>query len=173
MDWTQKGAFQVQGGTESVNLLRHEQAQWTPACVSRSVVSNSVTPWTAARQAPLSMGFSRQEPWSGLPCPPSSRGSSPPRIEPESPALQTNSFPAEPSGKPGGHLKQPCLGEGKEACLHCMQTWEWVGFTVGAKTEAWALFCRYLGAGEMALERDVTESKLCFKKVNMPSVIKI
>ena len=28
------------------------------------------TPWTAARQAPLSMGFSRQESWSGLPCPP-------------------------------------------------------------------------------------------------------
>ena len=30
----------------------------------------SATPWTAARQAPLSMGFSRQEYWSGLPCPP-------------------------------------------------------------------------------------------------------
>ena len=29
-----------------------------------------VTPWTVARQAPLSMGFSRQEDWSGLPCPP-------------------------------------------------------------------------------------------------------
>ena len=28
------------------------------------------TPWTVARQAPLSMGFSRQEHWSGLPCPP-------------------------------------------------------------------------------------------------------
>ena len=28
------------------------------------------TPWTIARQAPLSMGFSRQEYWSGLPCPP-------------------------------------------------------------------------------------------------------
>ena len=38
--------------------------------VSRSVMSNSVTPWTAARQAPLSTGFSRQEYWSGLPCPP-------------------------------------------------------------------------------------------------------
>ena len=35
-----------------------------------SVVSDSVTPWTVARQAPLSMGFSRQEYWSGLPCPP-------------------------------------------------------------------------------------------------------
>lgn len=51
--------------------------------------------------------------------------------------------------------------------------WEWAGFTVGAKPEAWALFCRYLGAGETALERDVSELKLCFKKVNMPSTIKI
>ena len=41
-------------------------------CVlSCSVVSDSfVTPWTVARQAPLSMGFSRQEYWSGLPFPP-------------------------------------------------------------------------------------------------------
>ena len=35
-----------------------------------AVVSNSVTQWIAAHQAPLSMGFSRQEYWSGLPCPP-------------------------------------------------------------------------------------------------------
>ena len=34
-----------------------------------SVRSNSWTPWTAAHQAPLSMGFCRQESWSGLPCP--------------------------------------------------------------------------------------------------------
>ena len=40
------------------------------AALGRSVVSDSVTPWTAARQAPLSMGFSRQEYWSGLPGPP-------------------------------------------------------------------------------------------------------
>ena len=36
---------------------------------SRSVVSESVTPWTAAYQAPPSMGFSRQEYWSGVPLP--------------------------------------------------------------------------------------------------------
>ena len=35
-----------------------------------SVISNSTTPWTVAPQAPLSMRFSRQEDWSGLPCPP-------------------------------------------------------------------------------------------------------
>ena len=48
------------------------------ACVSRSVVSDSATPWTVACQAPLSMAFSRQGYWSGLPFPsPSiSRGSS-------------------------------------------------------------------------------------------------
>ena len=38
--------------------------------LSRSVVSDSTTPWTVARQAPLFLGFSRQEYWSGLPCPP-------------------------------------------------------------------------------------------------------
>ena len=50
-----------------------------------------VTPWTAARQAPLSMGFSRQEHWSGLPCPPP--GDLPhPGIEPKSPALAGRFF---------------------------------------------------------------------------------
>ena len=34
------------------------------------VISDSATPWTVAHQALLSMGFSRQEYWSGLPCPP-------------------------------------------------------------------------------------------------------
>ena len=45
-----------------------------------------VTPWTAARQAPLSMGFSRQEYWSGLPGPPPGHLPNPgiPGIEPVS-----------------------------------------------------------------------------------------
>ena len=48
---------------------------------------------------PLSMGFSRQEYWSGLPCPPP--GDLPnPGIEPRSPAMQADSFPSEPPGKP-------------------------------------------------------------------------
>ena len=38
--------------------------------VSHSVVSDSVTPWTVACQVPLSVGFSRQEYWSGFPFPP-------------------------------------------------------------------------------------------------------
>ena len=57
-----------------------------------------VTSWTVARQAPLSMGFSRQEYWSGLPCPPP--GDLPnPGIQPRSPALQEDSLPTEPPGK--------------------------------------------------------------------------
>ena len=57
------------------------------------------TPWTVVRQAPLSMGFSRQEYWSGLPCPPP--GDLPnPGIEPRSLALQTDSLPSELTRKP-------------------------------------------------------------------------
>ena len=56
------------------------------------------TPWTVARQAPLSMGFSRQEYWSGLPCPPP--GDLPnPGIKPRSPALHSDSLPPKPPGK--------------------------------------------------------------------------
>ena len=61
---------------------------------SRSVVSDSVTPWTVARQAPLYMGFSRQEYWNGLPCPPP--GDLPnPGIESRSSALQADSLLSE------------------------------------------------------------------------------
>ena len=64
------------------------------ACSVTSVVSDSVTPWTIAHQTPLSMGFSRQEYWSGLPC--LSPGDLPdPRIKPESlksPALAGSFF---------------------------------------------------------------------------------
>ena len=53
---------------------------------SLSCVQLSAIPWTVAYQAPLSVGFSRQEYWSGLPLP--SPGDLPnPGIEPESPAL--------------------------------------------------------------------------------------
>ena len=56
------------------------------------------TPWTVARQAPLSMGFSRQEYWSELPFP--SPGDLPdPGIELGSPALQADALPSEPPGK--------------------------------------------------------------------------
>jgi len=57
------------------------------------------TPWTVPCQAPLSMEFSRQGYWSGLPFP--SSGDLPdPGIEPRSPALQVDSLPTELQGKP-------------------------------------------------------------------------
>ena len=66
---------------------------------SCSVVSNSVTPRTGAHQAPLSLGFPRQEYWSGLPFP--SPGDLPdPGIEPMFPVPQCGFFTTEPPGKP-------------------------------------------------------------------------
>ena len=72
-------------------------------CVlSRSVVADSLRPhglWTTARQAPLSMEFSRQGYWTGLLFPPP--GDLPdPGIEPGPPALQVDSLPSEPPGEP-------------------------------------------------------------------------
>ena len=70
---------------------------------SCSVVSDSfVAPWTAARQAPLSMGFPRQQYRSGLPFP--SPGDLPnPGIELTSPVLAGGFFTTEPPGKPQFH----------------------------------------------------------------------
>ena len=56
-------------------------------------------PWTVVYQAPPSMGFSRQECWSGLPFP--SPGDLPdPETEPGFPALQADALLSEPPGKP-------------------------------------------------------------------------
>ena len=64
---------------------------------SLSHVRLFATPWTVARQAPPSMGFSRQEYWSGLPFP--SPGDLPdPGIKPRSPALQVDALTSEPPG---------------------------------------------------------------------------
>ena len=63
-----------------------------------------MTPWTVARQAPLSMGFSRQEYWSGLPFPTPGDLSHPEIIKPltfESPALADGLFTTAPPGKQG------------------------------------------------------------------------
>ena len=83
------------------NLNSKEQRN---ACVFRFVlycaqlfsgVQLFVSPWTAACQAPLFMGFSGPEYWSGLPCLPPNPG-----IELRSPALQMDSLPSEPPRKP-------------------------------------------------------------------------
>ena len=80
-------------------LLRTPEV--TAVCCAQSLYRVRVfaTPWTVAHQALLSMGFSRQEYWSELPCC-SPRDLPNPGIKPRSPALQADSLPSEPLGKP-------------------------------------------------------------------------
>ena len=67
--------------------------QWGGDCLVTKSCTTLVTPWTVARQVPLSMGFPRQEYWSGSPFP--SAGDLPdPGIKPISPALQVLYLPA-------------------------------------------------------------------------------
>ena len=67
------------------------------------------TPWTVTHQTPLSLGFCRQEYWTGLPFPPPEDLPNPgiKSTSPVSPALQEDSLPAEPIVK---HLTQCMLG---------------------------------------------------------------
>ena len=87
-----------------------------------------MTPWNVVHQIPLSMGFSRQEYWSGLPCP--LPGDLPnPGTKPRSPTFQADSLSAEQQGKP----KNTGMGslsllqwifptqESNEGLLHCRQ----------------------------------------------------
>ena len=64
------------------------------------------TPWTVAHQAPPSIGFSRQEYWSGLPFP-SPGELTEPAIEPRFPALQADALPTEVPGKPRQWAQPP------------------------------------------------------------------
>ena len=82
-----------------LTFVRLSEVKWSEM-KSLSPVRLFVSPWTVAHQAPLSMGFSRQEYWSGLPFP--SAGYLPdPGIEPRSSALQADTLPSEPPGKSG------------------------------------------------------------------------
>ena len=78
-----------------LKLLSSKDEKLLYACMhaqSLSRVQLFVTPWTVAHQAPLSMGFFRQEYWTGLSFP--SPGDLPnPGSEPASPALQADSLP--------------------------------------------------------------------------------
>ena len=76
----------------------HTHRHFPDAVQPLSRVQLFVTPWTIARQAPLSMGFSRQEYWRELPFP-SSESFPDPGIKPASPALAGQFFITEPSRK--------------------------------------------------------------------------
>ena len=81
-----------------------------------------VTPWSVARQAPLSMGFSRQEYWNGLPFP--SSGDLPdPGIEPASPASQADSLPTELWGKPYGAVSKHKIDTSRSWPIRIDRAW--------------------------------------------------
>ena len=91
--------FVVLQGRQALSFITDPMEIYQASTQSLSHVQLFATPWTSACQAPLSMGFSRQEYWNGLPFPPP--GDLPdPGIEPGSPALQADSLPAEVPGKP-------------------------------------------------------------------------
>ena len=86
-----------------------------------------MTSWTIAHQAPLSIGFPRQEYWSGLPFP--SPGDLPdPEIEPRSSALQVDSLPSEPPGKLSDMMKK----SNRQAKVKRIQHHQ-TSFTINAK----------------------------------------
>ena len=86
-----------------------------------SVAQSCLTLWTVAHQAPLSMGFSKQEYWSRLPFPPP--GDLPhPGIKPVSPALAGGVFIPEPPGKLHNDAhKSLCICPNPQHMKH----WEW------------------------------------------------
>ena len=89
-------------------------------CAVLSLVWLFAIPWTVARQAPLSMEFSRQECWSGLSFP--SPVDSNPGIEPLSPALQADSLPIEPPGMLSGYTE--CLPSDQvKVIVYCWQNY--------------------------------------------------
>ena len=94
------------------------------SCFSR--VQLFATLWIVACQAPLSIGFSRQEYWSGLPFP-SPEDLPDPGIKPGSPTLEADALTSEPPGKPLIHDIQyitnvlPWWLRGKESICPCRQ----------------------------------------------------
>ena len=88
--------------TQGSNLhLLHWQVGSLLLLLSRfSHVQLCETLWTVAHRAPVSIGFSGQEYWDGLPCPPPGDLSDP-EMEPKSPALASGFFTSE---SPGNHL---------------------------------------------------------------------
>ena len=121
---------------------------------SCSVMSDSANPWTSALQAPLSMGFSRQEYWGGLPRPPPrdlpNAGIKPASLM--SPALAGRFFTTSTTWKAlinGNHLS---------LCLHV--AWGWREKEIGSALVFLPLFTRKLVLSDSVQFSSVTQSCL-------------
>ena len=85
-------------GIKTRTSLRNYYSAYNRKVKSLSHVRLFVTPWTVAYHVPSSMGFSRQDYWSGLPFP-FPEDLPDPGIEPGSPALKADTLPSEPPGR--------------------------------------------------------------------------
>ena len=85
-----------------LSLSKERTRYYESCCLVTKLRLTLCDPWTVAHQVPLSMGFSRQEYWIGLPFP-SPEGLPHLGIEPVSPALQEDSLPLRHPGKPYRH----------------------------------------------------------------------
>ena len=134
----------------------HPRTVWF--CVVLTRVRLCATPWTVACQSALSMGFSRQEYWSGLPFPPP--GDLPhPGIEPGSPSLWADALLSEPPGK-SQFYSWPLANDAPvanivSAFLHLFTNrdtkWRWCTRDCGTaekvgqfleREDIWVVFCR-------------------------------
>ena len=129
--WTEEPGRLQPRGSQSQTWLKWQKVK----VKSLSSVWLFATPWTVAYQAPPSMGFSRQEYWSGLPFP--SPGDLPdPGIEPGSPTSRADVLTSEPPGKPlkwqrtlANYLSEFWLAAGTWFCLppnpfhECFRVW--------------------------------------------------
>ena len=160
-------------------VFRRKELHWRkPDCGVCSVVSDSATPWTAARLAPLSMGFSWQEHWSGLPCPPP--GNLPdPGMEPESPALAGGflslSRMASPLSTVGENKIQRWRKEEnnvehlqtcRSSCLKANNSTPTTPSYISQKSPKWCCPCQ-LESGFLLL---AVESKLCMNHTASPDL---
>ena len=98
-------SWDIQEDQVTIITFNFPRVQCYVVVQSLSCVQLFVTLWTVACQAPLSMGFSRQEDWTWLPFP-SPRDLADPRIEPGSPVFSADSIPVELQGEPCSMLYQ-------------------------------------------------------------------
>ena len=112
-----------------------------------SCIQLFATQWTIAHQAPLSTGFSRQEYWNGLPCPPPGHLPNP-GIQPRSPALQVDSLLSGPPGNPkntGVHSLSLLQGifptqESNQGLLHCRWILYQLSYQGSPRTLEWVAY---------------------------------
>ena len=119
-----KGSWWDEVKPKKACILKPSGERASSESVSHSVVSNSAILWTVACQAPLSLGYPRQEHWTGLPFP--SLGNLPdPEVEPASSALAGGFFTTELPWKPNTVILLHFISSGFPTVLSCSFPPKW------------------------------------------------